>query len=274
MSFYNLHNPGRIGTLDVILKQYVGKEELLIDRLEQKYSADLSHARPAAVAAAAAARESGQLSQSPLPPQHSHRAGPPVLGEAPAQRGSGGGGGGSFVPPRPPSSVFTSGGNNTPSRSGGGASQHGLGNGATSSNYMTYLADQIRSNVEGFLPASSSGGAGGGNTSYPVSYAPFSPTTAGSEKPPAAAAFERAASAGGAGLMGAGSAGSLTVTTTTGGASNSSYAGRRHQYPQGESDPTLTARVRGLEEERAALLAACRRMQGKVDAASREVILD
>ncbi|CAN0313850.1 unnamed protein product, partial [Hapterophycus canaliculatus] len=64
VGFYNLHNPGRIATLDVILKQYVGKEELLIERLEQKYAADLSHARPVAAAVAAAAREAGQLPQT------------------------------------------------------------------------------------------------------------------------------------------------------------------------------------------------------------------
>ncbi|CAM9263309.1 unnamed protein product, partial [Scytosiphon promiscuus] len=128
---------------------------------------------------------------------------------------------------------------------GGAASQPGgagYGNGTTSSNYMTYLADQIRSN-----------------------------------RPPAAAGFERAASAGGAGLMRVGSANFPTAAATAGptisGAttnSNSSYAGGRHHFPQAEPDPSLVARVRGLEEERAALLTACRRMQGKVDAASRE----
>ena len=45
MGFYSVHNPERISSLDAILKQYAGKEDVLVERLEQKYSADLSHAR-------------------------------------------------------------------------------------------------------------------------------------------------------------------------------------------------------------------------------------
>ncbi|CAN0480157.1 unnamed protein product, partial [Ectocarpus sp. 12 AP-2014] len=47
VGFYSVHNPGRIANLDAILRQYAGKEGLLIERLEHKYSADLSYARRA-----------------------------------------------------------------------------------------------------------------------------------------------------------------------------------------------------------------------------------
>lgn len=164
MGFYSVHNPERIGNLDVILKQYAGKEDLLIERLEQKYSADLSYARRAA----------GMAERYPpgdVPPRAD-----PSSGGAPAPR-----------QPRPvryshhlystgdvtmpgrDSAVATAAMTPGISRISRGAADgqaaavaHGGGSSSAipSASYMTYLADQIRHNVEGFLPASSGGGGG------------------------------------------------------------------------------------------------------------------
>lgn len=169
MGFYSVHNPERIENLDVILKQYAGKEDLLIGRLEQKYSADLSYAR----------RASGMSERYPpgdVPPRAD-----PSSGGAPAPR-----------QPRPvrySHHLYSTGNMTMPGRetavttSGATLGMHQTSRGAAdghtaavahsggsssavpSPNYMAYLADQIRYNVEGFLPASSGGGGGGGSTS-------------------------------------------------------------------------------------------------------------
>lgn len=70
------------------------------------------------------------------------------------------------------------------------------------------------------------------------------------------------------------------MTTNTGASGNGSGCGdgggrigSQHGVHSagGAGDPALVARLRMLEEERAGLLAACRRMQAKAEAAAREV---
>ncbi|CAM9737560.1 unnamed protein product, partial [Ectocarpus fasciculatus] len=310
VGFYSVHNPGRIANLDAILTQYAGKEGLLIERLEHKYSADLSYARRApatapitpeggipppvpdghkpltatsqhrpqqqpqqprlrtsTTSATAVGAAAPAPSQSPSP-QPSIAPAPRLPREALLAHGGGGGGGGGLALSRLPGSMDTA-GNNKPSSSrtaNGTSQQNGVGvGGPSTSNYMTYLADQIRSNVEGLLPASSSGGggggvAGGGGSPNSVPYA----YTAGGKKN-LAAEVEGTAGGGVRGGRGAG------TNTGAGDTSSSSINTSRHQqYTPGEVDPTLTARVRALEEERGGLVAACRRMQAKAEAASRE----
>lgn len=162
-----MHNPERIGNLDVILKQYAGKEDLLIERLEQKYSADLSYAR----------RASGMSERYPpgdVPP----RADPSSGGAAaprqprPVRYSHHLYSTGNMTMPGRESAVATAVATPGMSQTSRGATDghaaavaHGGGSSSVtpSPSYMTYLADQIRYNVEGLLPASS--GGGGGSTS-------------------------------------------------------------------------------------------------------------
>lgn len=304
MGFYSVHNPGRIANLDAILTQYAGKEGLLIERLEHKYSADLSYARRAPTTApitpeggipppvpdehkpltARSQHQPQQQEQQPRPtssaaavgaaapalsqsasPQPSIAPAPTPTREALSAHGGGGGGRGGLALSRSPGSIDAA-DNNKPSlsRTASGMPQPN-GVGPSTSNYMTYLADQIRSNVEGLLPASSNGGggsgvAGGGGSPNSVSYAQM----AGGKKQ-LAAEIEGTTTGGVRGGRGAG--------TNTGATDSSSgvNTSRHHRYTLGEHDPILTARVRVLEEERGGLVAACRRMQAKAEAASREV---
>lgn len=288
VGFYSVHNPGRLNDLDSILERYAGKEELLVERLESKYSIDLSYARRAAAAKAAAAEVAatsqsaragaprvasvGDLANLPLkpsPPQHHHRH---QQQRQPHQT-------------RLPSSTGTSAAAAATQGVVLGAptkySNTATGAGANaSSSYMTYLADQIRSNVEGFLPASNNGSGsgfgGGGGSVYPGPYAPPSAPIAGGEKHPATGFEGAAATAPGVGARGLAGGGGAGPTMSAGNkslsrSSSSTSSNNRHQYVGGGSDPLLAARVRALEEERGGLLAACRRMQGKADAAAREV---
>lgn len=354
VGFYSVHNPERIAKLDSILTQYAGKEDLLIERLEQKYSADLSYARRAmesrrhhgasgddmprhqqsgaprpgqAVASSpgheqqqqqlrfsssTGSRPGSSHSLSPQPPEpFSRKNGQPASGRPAAPR------------PPPPGSTTDS---VPPQKSTGG----GGSGGNTSSSYMTYLADQIRSNVEGLLPSSSGGGGGSASTTDPhlppapsgrfpgsnPGVAAVSPSSASlrPHRDPAIAAVPAAEAAatllsgpgGGAsvsprfplssagagarhasvgpGVWGSnpataaaeavaaaergGGFGTLEGTVGRGGGGGAAGGERRQQ--QGP-DQILTARVKALEEERAGLLAACRRLQGKAEAAAREV---
>ncbi|CAN0170602.1 unnamed protein product, partial [Ectocarpus sp. 6 AP-2014] len=298
VGFYSVHNPGRIANLDAILTQYAGKEGLLIERLEHKYSADLSYARRAPATApitpeggmpppvpddhkplTARSQHQQQKPQEPRPTSSAARVGAaaPALPQslssqpsiAPAPRptrealsahGGGGGGGGGVALSRSPGSVDTADSNRPGfSRTASGTAQQN-GVGPSTSNYMTYLADQIRSNVEGLLPASNSGGGGsgvarGGGSPNSVSHVPNTATTGGKKQLPAEVEAR--------GGRGAG-------TYTGAGDGSSIDTSGHYQYTSGEVDHTLTARVRTLEEERGGLVAACRRMQAKAEAASRE----
>lgn len=390
MGFYSVHNPERIANLDVILNQYTGKEELLIERLEQKYSADLSYARREV---AIQRHDPGGTTPVPsrTPPegvqaaQYQHHqqkllphsvAGAMTSGSPQStpsnsaellHRGS------SNIGPRgdhahtatlpPPRTRGTSGGASTTTTASTAAS---------SSSYMTYLADQIKSNFEGLLPASSGnssvggnnfsehfvppaagagprgggGWAGGGPTGgsavrssstvlSPSSLSPspsplsaprrqhhrdivdLSSTTANSPPKPTAPHPSASAvadtsrpfrsddrgfynlsngSGGGGGSGGSGVSvassslhvpprSSLESTPVWRGSKNSRAAGKVGEEAGGASgvgvsdwhqqgpDPILAARMKALEEERAGLLAACRRLQGKAEAATREVRL-
>ncbi|CAM9337712.1 unnamed protein product [Ectocarpus sp. 4 AP-2014] len=303
VGFYSVHNPGRIANLDAILAQYAGKEGLLIERLEHKYSADLSYARRGPATApippeggmpppvpddhkslAARSQQQQQQPQQPRPtssaaavgagapalsqslsPQPSNAPAPRPTREALSAHGGGGGGGGGVAFSRSAGSMDTAdscrpGFSRTAS---GTAQQNGVG--PSTSNYMTYLADQIRSNVEGLLPASNTGGggsgvAGGGGSPNSVSHVPTTGTAGGKKQ----LAAEVEGTVGGVrGGWGAG-------TYTGAGDGSSINTSRHHQYTPGAVDHTLTARVRALEEERGGLVAACRRMQAKAETASRE----
>lgn len=178
VGFYGVHNPQRIATLDVILTQYAGKEDLLIERLEQKYSADLSYARRAVAgryvrsipgentpprpggaieATTATARQQpapGRASIGPqLPRSLSTRPRQPAPQASRTDNGMLHVGG----PPLGPQSAAAA----RPQLSGGAGSTANLSN-TSSSSYMTYLADQFRLNVEVLLPGTSGGGGGGG----------------------------------------------------------------------------------------------------------------
>lgn len=279
VGFYSVHNPGRLNDLDSILERYAGKEELLVERLESKYSIDLSYARRAAAASVALGRVGaprvasvGDLSSLPLrpsPQEHHHRHHQQQQQQRQQSHQtrlhSSTSAAAAAAAAATPGLVH-----GAPTKYSSGA----VGAGASpSSSYMTYLADQIRSNVGGFLPASnnpSGGGVGGGGGGvYPGPFAPPSAPIAGGEKQ-LTAGFDGGAAArgpGGAGLGATMNAGSKNMSRSI----SSSSSSNRHQYVGGGSDPVLTARVRALEEERGGLLAACRRMQGKADAAAREV---
>ena len=300
VGFYSVHNPARIANLGVILAQYEGKEELLIERLERKYSADLSYARLAATTAATAGAGEpspsrvGSDDQTRLPsrsspvqhqPQHQPQKNHHQLlqqqqqqQQAPLHSSAGTAAPQPPLPRRPlprgPSGpMLASDNHNSGSSTSAATASVGAG-GTSSSSYITYLADQIRTNVEGFLPTSANGGAGGaggGSIAHPGPYAPY-PEAARGEKKHLAAGPE------GPGARGTGGAGTATATNAGTNSSGGSSSGRHphhHQHGSGGAggDPALAARLRALEEERGGLLAACRRMQGKAEAATREVSL-
>lgn len=318
-----MHNPGRIATLDVILAQYQGKEDLLIERLEHKYSADLSYAYRAA----------GKV--KPMP---GTLARPPSIAITPSAMAAAGGssaGTGEFHSLSPPNSNYKSAmsaaaGKQFFSHGGSGAVRGGpaaprsgattqppqTAGGASSSSYMTYLAGQIRSNVEGFLPSS---GIPAVTLPSPLSLAPSTHSLSSARRPgkdppdtnnnplgspgvvgvvdggryratdgrgvdsfgavgtrdSRVSPLNRYATVGPSGNWGASHRSSAMSVNDEGsleGASGS-VAARIVGAPEvekGRADAAL-ARVNVLEEERASLLAACRRMQGKAEAAAREV---
>lgn len=330
MGFYSVHNPGRIATLDVILTQYRGKEDILIERLERKYSADLSYARRAVLkpktnAEAMVTDSSGSMTpeergalQSKAPSVS------PTQVEGPSQLHT--------IPPQgsrvlqPVTDVFSHDLSNADGRSGSSLS---LGPdapqpprsipGNSSASYMTYLADQIRSNVEGLLPGSS-------GVVVPSSTGTSLVSAAGSASS-SSVRWQRRDPRAIFPSTPLGTAGSLdgtpfkhrTIDSRTGrpvGGSNedsgstrnassvhhtASGAGQIRSSPAsigGEVDApkvrspkstepsaenmvdvqrereradTALARVALLEDERVQLLARCKRLQGKAEAASREV---
>ena len=330
-----MHNPERIGNLDVILGQYAGKEDLLIERLEQKYSADLSYARRAAGAAEkrhaagetpnAAAPPAGGVTgpQQPRPirsPQHLSR----TEDAAALSRGDTA----AVVGPR------TSRGT-----ADGLVVAHGGAPTMSSSNYMAFLADQIRYNVEGLLPISSNGGGSGsgrlGALSGTATQLMASPSPWVAQRPSYRDAASRFANAPAATIRSGGSAafdpgilsrptsnrdnelisssgsgrrdgsnyargrittntlhheslghGVRALTTTSfapiekfgekggvleAGVVTGGVGGEGGQQQEAPPDPVLVARVKALEEERAGLLSACRRLKSKAEAAAREV---
>ncbi|CAN0188309.1 unnamed protein product, partial [Discosporangium mesarthrocarpum] len=74
VGFYGVHNPSRISAIDDILRQYSGREGLLIARLEEKYSASISF-----VGDQVATRPPA----SPLPPEPQRQEHPPATSHIP-----------------------------------------------------------------------------------------------------------------------------------------------------------------------------------------------
>lgn len=185
--FYRVHNPERLANLDTILAQYAGKEALLIERLEQKYSADFTSTKKLA---------------SGLP----HNTSNDVTLRSP----------GAVQEKRP--AIVASGSSHELL-----SPRHRFANATTdlaiapSPNYISYLADQIRSNVEGFLPASNTNGIGSAGTNA-LSESSTSATMRGGRRDPGAAALVGSAPStlGGPGrpYQGSGS-GLASVTSTT-----------------------------------------------------------
>lgn len=331
VGFYSVHNPGRIATLDVILTQYRGKEDILIERLERKYSADLSYARRAVLKAKPKAEAMATDSLGSLTPEEGaalqlKAAGvSPTQVEGPSQVHT--------VAPQdtralqPVTDVLSHDLSNADGRSGPGLS---LGPdapqpsrfipGNSSASYMTYLADQIRSNVEGLLPGSS-GVVVPSSTAPSLVSAAVSPSSASArwQRRDPRAIFP-STSLGTAGSLDGTSFKHRTIDSRTArpvGGSNensgpvrtassvhhtASGAGQIRSSPpssiRGEVEapkvlsPKSTepgaentvdvqrereradaalVRVALLEDERLQLLARCKRLQGKAEAASREV---
>lgn len=318
IGFYGVHNPEKIATLDAILAQYRGKEDVLFERLEQKYSADLSYARRAigkvtpiaSTMVSFSKTETEEATGIDIPNIHSESQ--PLSSEVQG------------IPATPNLT-----GKSSARQAGAVSGSHGITSTVTgtatvpmsrsnartsSSSYMTYLADQIRVNVEGFLP-----GTSGGIASSPT--VPSSMPPSATSPPSSAAQWQRkgprailpSTSSATAGLSDAkywkmeGRAGMPIGGTessnarhvsmhphTTLGAGQFAVAGTSAMKNQVEvfqgsvkelrgqgledalnaererADAALD-RVRLLEEERVGLLARCKRLQGKADAASREV---
>lgn len=286
MGFYGVHNPGKVSTIDVILAQYHGKEDLLIQRLEQKYSVDLSYARRTA-----GIQSSSTIPKlaSPPPPTAATTASIPAstnVANISSARPD------SLSPPRPtkvdPSAaVATANENQQNLRRGNGPTRvqisgQRLGaptpqsnaavSGAASSSYMTYLADQMRSKVENLLPSPGPSSVPGSLSSLPTSNYRAQHVVAGR-------GVGIAGDNGGSRLqrnaaIGPGHWGNQPVPSTAG----SELSLNSSEFPAVDgvaaadhADDVAFARVKALEEERSGLLVACRRLQSKAEAAAREV---
>lgn len=288
MGFYGVHNPDRISTLDTILAQYRGKEGLLIERLEQKYSADLSYARQAARVRAFSMSSESKTTAPPFPSVAGATA-PPLAASTKNVAPSSGPHSLSQPTPRHPTIVGAAAtidendgnslrrGNGVSRAQASGprpgplASQHNtaVGGGTPSSSYMTYLADQMRSKVETLLPGSGVGDA-------PSNYRPQQQYLDGR-----AVGFSGGDSGSGARMQRAATQGpSHWANQTSLSSPNGSALGLVSSdilgtaggvAPEDRAGDVAFARVKVLEEERAGLLAACRRLQSKAEAAAREV---
>lgn len=299
MGFYGVHNPDRISTLDTILAQYRGKEGLLIERLEQKYSADLSYARQAARVRSSSMSSESITTVPSFPSAAAPATAPPLAASTKKVAPSSG----PHSPPQPTTprhstivgaaaTIHENHGSSlrrgngvsrvqaSEPRPGPLASQHNTalsGGTAPSSSYMTYLADQMRSKVETLLPSSGSGHTvGSGVGDAPYNYRPQQQYLDGR-----AVGFSGTDSGGGVRMQRSATQGpsywgnQTNLSASDGNASglvSSDISGAGSGVaPEDRAGDVAFARVKVLEEERAGLIATCRRLQNKAEAAAREV---